>query len=39
MIINGAGNSTENLNYSVVDDAPLARSSYYRVKQTDYNGL
>jgi hypothetical protein len=38
MIINGAGNSTENLNYSVVDDAPLARSSYYRLKQTDYDG-
>jgi hypothetical protein len=35
--INGAGNSIQNLSYSVVDDTPLEGWSYYRLKQTDYN--
>ncbi|MFT4663764.1 MAG: hypothetical protein ACI9XB_000705 [Gammaproteobacteria bacterium] len=36
--INGAGNSTQNLFYSMVDLAPLNGMSYYRLKQTDYDG-
>ena len=35
--ISGAGNSTQILNYSLVDNAPLKGKSYYRLKQTDYN--
>jgi hypothetical protein len=37
-IVNGAGNSTVVLNYSLVDNAPLNGLSYYRLKQTDFNG-
>lgn len=36
--INGAGNSTEVLSYSLVDETPLDGISYYRLKQTDYDG-
>ena len=36
--INGAGNSTEVLSYSSVDERPLDGISYYRLKQTDYDG-
>ncbi|MFT6502071.1 MAG: hypothetical protein ACJASQ_002196 [Crocinitomicaceae bacterium] len=36
--INGAGNSTQVLSYSAVDDTPLTGISYYRLKQTDYDG-
>ncbi|MFN8143654.1 MAG: T9SS type A sorting domain-containing protein [Bacteroidia bacterium] len=36
--INGAGNSTVKLDYSAVDDQPLDGTSYYRLKQTDYDG-
>jgi len=34
----GAGNSTQNLYYSTSDDAPYSGISYYRLKQTDFNG-
>ena len=34
----GAGNSTTVLNYSSVDNAPYEGVSYYRLKQTDFNG-
>lgn len=34
----GAGNSTERKDYSEVDTSPLAGLSYYRLRQTDYNG-
>lgn len=34
----GAGNSTERKDYSEVDTRPLAGLSYYRLRQTDYNG-
>ena len=34
----GAGNSTTNLSYAVLDEAPLAGLSYYRLKQTDFDG-
>lgn len=34
----GAGNSSKIINYSFIDQDPLAGRSYYRIKQTDYNG-
>jgi hypothetical protein len=37
-IVNGAGNSTENLYYSLTDDRPFTPVSYYRLKQVDYDG-
>lgn len=36
--IMGAGNSSILINYSVVDDNPLPGISYYRLKQTDFDG-
>ncbi len=36
--INGQGNSTEVNHYSVIDKNPLSGTSYYRLKQTDYDG-
>lgn len=36
--LNGAGNSTERLDYYTTDEDPLAGTSYYRLKQTDYDG-
>ena len=36
--VDGAGNSSQILNYSAVDNAPLCGISYYRLKQTDYDG-
>lgn len=35
---NGAGNSTNTLYYNDKDENPLKRYSYYRLKQTDYDG-
>ena len=34
----GAGNSTSQKDYSAYDDTPYDGVSYYRLKQTDYNG-
>jgi len=34
----GAGNSTQTIEYSTVDKSPYNGVSYYRLKQTDYNG-
>ena len=34
----GAGNSTSQKNYSDIDPNPLPGYSYYRLKQTDYDG-
>ncbi len=34
----GAGNSTKVLNYAAVDEEPYSGTSYYRLKQTDYDG-
>lgn len=34
----GAGNSSQMLTYHTVDDNPISGISYYRLKQTDYNG-
>lgn len=36
--IKGAGNSTIQLYYSAVDEAPLSETNYYRLMQTDYDG-
>lgn len=36
--IDGAGNSAKTLSYSALDNAPLSGLSYYRLKQTDYDG-
>jgi len=36
--VDGAGNSTVTLNYSYLDKNPLSGVSYYRLKQTDYDG-
>jgi hypothetical protein len=36
--VQGAGNSTTILNYSRFDDAPYTGASYYRLKQTDFDG-
>jgi hypothetical protein len=33
-----AGNSAQTLSYSALDHAPLSGVSYYRLKQTDYDG-
>jgi hypothetical protein len=37
-VIDGAGNSTSVLNYSKTDSKPYHGTSYYRLKQTDYDG-
>jgi hypothetical protein len=36
--IDGAGNSTQSLSYSTIDDQPFYGVSYYRLKQTDDDG-
>lgn len=36
--VDGAGNSTTNLQYSDIDSNPYIGISYYRLKQTDFNG-
>ena len=36
--IKGAGNSNKTINYYFVDDNPYIGKSYYRLKQTDFNG-
>ncbi len=36
--IDGAGNSNEVLNYKVTDFSPYEGTSYYRLKQTDFDG-
>lgn len=36
--IDGAGNSNQMINYTFTDEDPLPGVSYYRIKQTDYDG-
>lgn len=36
--VDGAGNSNSKKNYALVDASPLQGISYYRLKQTDFNG-
>lgn len=38
MEVEGAGFSSTENNYEAVDDNPLEGTSYYRLKQTDFNG-
>lgn len=37
-IVNGAGNSSQTLHYSLIDDYPEPNVNYYRLKQVDFNG-
>lgn len=37
-IVDGAGNSSRNINYLELDKNPLSGISYYRLKQTDFDG-
>lgn len=37
-IVNGAGNSNYPINYSIWDSSPLKNVSYYKLKQTDFDG-
>ncbi len=36
--LKGAGNSTQELHYELMDYAPLTGENYYRLKQTDFDG-
>jgi hypothetical protein len=36
--VTGAGNNNTQMSYSILDDNPLHGVSYYRLKQTDYDG-
>lgn len=36
--VNGSGNSNENIAYSAVDELPHNGTSYYRLKQVDFDG-
>ena len=36
--INGAGNSSETLEYSFIDRTPFSPTTYYRLNQNDYDG-
>jgi len=36
--VEGAGNSNNILNYEIIDVNPFLGTSYYRLKQTDFNG-
>jgi hypothetical protein len=38
LTVAGAGNSSSVINYAATDRNPLPGTSYYRLKQTDYNG-
>jgi hypothetical protein len=38
LFLDGAGNSNELQKYQVVDSEPILGRSYYRLKQTDFNG-
>jgi len=37
--VNGNGNNNTTINYSWADDNPINGTVYYRLKQTDFNGL
>lgn len=36
--VNGAGNSTQTINYSFADENPYNGINYYQLQQTDFNG-
>ena len=37
-VVEGAGNSNQPLSYTVTDELPYGGTSYYRLKNTDFNG-
>lgn len=37
-VVKGNGNSNTKINYNLIDNNPLKGTSYYRLKQTDYDG-
>jgi len=37
-VVKGAGNSTQILRYALTDNSPFGGISYYRLKQTDFDG-
>lgn len=37
-VVPGSGNSNQKLNYSFVDANPYWNNTYYRIRQTDYDG-
>lgn len=37
-VVEGAGNSKSEQNYQIIDNQPLTGVSYYRLKQTDFDG-
>lgn len=37
-IVPGAGNSNTSISYSTIDEEPLTQVTYYRLKQTDFDG-
>lgn len=37
-VVDGAGNSTSVINYSIIDSERLSGDSYYRIRQIDYDG-
>lgn len=37
--VKGAGNSTDIRNYQTYDESPVSGTSYYRIKQTDFDGM
>ena len=38
LIVKGQGTNSTRTNYSAIDDSPLPGRSYYRLKQTDFDG-
>jgi len=38
-VVKGSGNSSTSHNYSAIDYSPLNGTSYYRISQTDFNGV
>lgn len=38
-VVDGAGTSNSILNYGILDKQPYSNITYYRLKQTDFNGL
>jgi len=37
-VIEGAGNSNQSITYNAIDNLPYGGTSYYRLKNTDFNG-
>jgi hypothetical protein len=38
MVVKGAGNSTQRMDYETIDELPYTGIFYYRLKQTDFDG-